>query len=58
MLIALLRKRLKLAHSPYTILQILSITLFEKTPILQALSSAPRFPPMPDDDNQLYLQGI
>ena len=57
-LIALLRKRLKLAHSPYTILQILSITLFEKTPILQALSLPPRFSPMPDDDNQLYLQGI
>ena len=57
-LIALLRKRLKLAHSPYTILQILSITLFEKTPILRALSSAPRFPPMPEDENQLYLQGF
>lgn len=57
-LIALLRKRLKLAHSPYSILQILSITLFEKTPILQALSSTLRFPPMPGDDNQLYLQGI
>ena len=34
-LIALLRKQLKLVNSPYTILQILSITLFEKTPILQ-----------------------
>ena len=57
-LIALLRKRLKLAHSPYTILQILSITLFEKTPILKALSLTPRFSPMPDDENQLYLQGF
>lgn len=57
-LIALLRKRLKLAHSPYTILQILSIMLFEKTPILQALSLVPCFSPMPDDENQLYLQGI
>lgn len=57
-LIALLRKRLKLAHSPYTILQILSITLFEKTPILQAFSFAPRFSPMTEDENQLYLQGI
>jgi len=36
-LIAIMRKKLNLAHSPYTILQILSITLFEKTPILQAL---------------------
>lgn len=57
-LIALLRKRLKLTHSPYTILQILSITLFEKTPILQALSLTSRFSPAPDDENQLYLQGI
>jgi hypothetical protein len=57
-LIALLRKRLKLANSSYTILQILSITLFEKTPILQALSMDPRPPAIPDDDNQLCLQGF
>jgi hypothetical protein len=57
-LIAILRKRLRLAHSPYTILQILSITLFEKTPILQALSLHPYTPPMSDIDNQLYLQGF
>ena len=57
-LIALLRKRLKLTHSPYTILQIMSITLFEKTPNLQALSVNARFFPMTDDENQLHLQGI
>ena len=57
-LIALLRKRLKLASSSYTILQILSITLFEKTPILQALSLTLCSPAMRDDDNQLYLQGF
>jgi len=39
-LVAIVKKRLKLDHSPYTILQILSISLFEKTPILQALSDA------------------
>jgi hypothetical protein len=39
-LVAIIKKRLKLDHSPYTILQILSISLFEKTPILQALSDA------------------
>jgi hypothetical protein len=33
-LIAILKKRLALPHSLYTILQILSTTLFEKTPIL------------------------
>ena len=57
-MIALLRKRLKLAHSPYTILQILSITLFEKTPILMALSLAPDFSRKQDNENQLCLQGF
>jgi len=37
-LIAILKKRLRIDQSLYTILQILSVTLFEKTPILQALS--------------------
>lgn len=34
-LVAILKKRLKLGHSLYTILQILSVNVFEKTPILQ-----------------------
>jgi hypothetical protein len=37
-LVAILKKRLNLRLSLYTILQILSVTLFEKSPILQALS--------------------
>jgi hypothetical protein len=40
-LVAIIRKRLNLEMSLYTILQILSVTLFEKMPILQALSTAP-----------------
>lgn len=36
-LVAIVRKRLDLEASLYQILQILSLTLFEKTPILQAL---------------------
>ena len=36
-LVAIVRKRLGLEASLYQILQILSVTLFEKTPILQAL---------------------
>ncbi len=36
-LVAIVRKRLVLPISLYQILQILSVTLFEKTPILQAL---------------------
>ena len=37
-LVAIIKKRLKLDLSLYTILQIVSITLFEKMPILQALT--------------------
>jgi len=39
-LVAIVRKRLNLDLSLYTILQILSISLFEKKPILQALEEA------------------
>ena len=39
MLVAIVRKRLGLEASLYQILQILSVTLFEKTPILQALQA-------------------
>ena len=38
-LVAIVKKQLKLDRSLYTILQILSVTQFEKTPILQVLSS-------------------
>jgi hypothetical protein len=37
-LVAIVKKQLKLEGSLYRILQILSVTLFEKTPILEALS--------------------
>ena len=57
-LVAIVRKRLGLADSLYTILQILSVTLFEKTPILQALSLMPCTDLQVDPSNQLYLQGI
>ena len=54
-LVAIVRKRLGLKVSLYQILQIFSVTLFEKTPILQALQ-----PPDSQDDsldfaNQLNL---
>jgi hypothetical protein len=38
-LVAILKKRLKLEQSLYTILQVLSVTLFEKTAIYQALAT-------------------
>jgi len=39
LLVAIVKKTLKLAPSLYTILQILSVTLFEKTELLQALAN-------------------
>ena len=45
-LIAIVKKRLKLEHSLYEILQILSLTMFETTPINQLLeASSPNSPP-------------
>jgi hypothetical protein len=38
-LVAIIKKQLKLEKSLYTILQILSVTLFEKSPILEALAN-------------------
>jgi hypothetical protein len=54
-LVAIIRKRLGLEASLYQILQILSITLFEKTPILQALQVSGSRSDLPDPDNQLIL---
>jgi hypothetical protein len=55
-LVAIVKKRLKLDRSLYSILQILSVSLFEKTPILQVLSAADYEIETPDDDNQLILR--
>lgn len=54
-LIAIMKKRLKLEASLYSILQILSVTLFEKVPINQALSGIDPIAEMPVDANQLIL---
>jgi hypothetical protein len=37
LLVAIIKKRLNLGMSLYTFLQVLSVTAFEKTPILQVL---------------------
>ena len=58
LLVAILKKRLRLDPSLYTILQILSLTLFEKTPILQALSQQPLPTPSANPDNHPCLQGF
>ena len=54
-LVAIIKKRLKVDLSLYTILQILSITLFEKMPILKAFSDFDYKSIIVADDNQLKL---
>lgn len=54
-LVAIVKKRLGLDHTLYTILQILSVGLFEKTPILQAFSQHDYTNQMDDLCNQLEL---
>jgi hypothetical protein len=54
-LVALIRKRLGLKASLYQILQILSVTLFEKTPILQALQPPDSQDNLSHSANQLNL---
>lgn len=54
-LVAIVRKRMSLDSSLYQILQILSLTLFEKTPILQALQASNSQEEFLDPGNQLNL---
>jgi hypothetical protein len=54
-LVAIVRKRLGLQASLYQILQILSVTLFEKVPILRALEASDFHSDLLEDRNQLIL---
>ncbi|MGB6404740.1 MAG: IS4 family transposase [Candidatus Sulfotelmatobacter sp.] len=54
-LVAIVRRRMGLEASLYQILQILSLTLFEKTPILQALQASDSQETLSDSGNQLIL---
>jgi hypothetical protein len=54
-LVAIVRKHLGVEVSLYQILQILSVTLFEKTPILQALQPSDSQENLADPANQLNL---
>ena len=54
-LVAIVRKRLGVETSLYQILQILSVTLFEKTPILQAFQASASQDNSPLSPNQLIL---
>lgn len=57
-LIAIIKKRLNIDKSLYTILQILSITIFEKMPLLQAFSESQYENIERQNENQLYLLGF
>ena len=54
-LVAIVRKRLGLQASLYQILQILSLTLFEKVPILRTLEASDFQSDLLEDRNQLIL---
>ena len=54
-LVAIVKKELQIDMSLYTILQILSVSLFEKTPILHALSQIPYTREEGRNHNQLTL---
>ena len=54
-LVAIVRKRLGLQASLYQILQIFSVTLFEKTPILQVFQEGFSQDVPPENSNQLIL---
>jgi hypothetical protein len=54
-LVAIVRKRLKLELSLHTMLQILSVTPFEKIPLIQLFSDTEEHPEMTTTANQLIL---
>jgi hypothetical protein len=54
-LVAIVRKRLGLDLELHTMLQILSVTLFEKTPLIQVLTQTAAQPEGPDVSKQLQM---
>lgn len=54
-LVAIVKKRLNLDASLYTLLQILSVTLFEKMPLQQAFMTSASIENQTDSNNQLFL---
>jgi len=57
-LVAIVKKELHLEPSLYTLLQILSVTLFEKMSLQQTLADNAAVPADPENPNQLSLQGF
>ena len=57
-LVAIVKKQLHLDASLYNLLQILSVTLFEKMPLQQALTDQAHRSSHPANANQLNLLGV
>ena len=57
-LVAIVVRRLGIRRDLYSVLQILSVTLFEKVPLAQVLTESPRPAEPPDSRNQLLLLDI
>jgi len=55
LLVAIMKKRLKIEASLYTILQVLSVTSFERVPLNQLLTNMAYTTALEENDNQLYL---
>jgi hypothetical protein len=56
-LVAIVKKKMKIELTLYTILQILSLTLFEKMPLYQAFAHSAYRNKITTIDNQLKLFG-
>ncbi|MBK5275576.1 MAG: transposase [Desulfuromonadales bacterium] len=54
-LVDLMKKRLKIEASLYIILQVLSVTIFERMPLLQALTASVNRSETDENNNQLFL---
>ena len=54
-LLAIIKKKLKIEHSLYTFLQVVSISIFEKIPIISMFSDNNYTNIIDTDDNQLFL---
>ena len=57
-LIAIVKKELQIDVSLYTLLQILSVSVFEKTELSSAFQGGETATDLPDSANQLNLFGI
>ena len=54
-LVAIVKKRLNLSASLYELLQILSLTMFERAPLDQLLTLSPEEPNLAPNANQMNL---